>query len=127
MSFAEFARLVKGETLVNERVHRNDGYKTNAVGFCFTDVEPERSIRYLSGNVDADVCIKALIDEELLTKCFGIYVGGRRTEYCLRSYSLDDITLLGYTFAYRNIPGRKATQQMLAAFGFHSKQSATRL
>ena len=58
MSNEEFKKLKNGEILYNDTIHIG---RTNSVGFCFLNLneyKPEDAIHFLSGIVNAEVCVK---------------------------------------------------------------------
>ena len=120
MSKKEFNKLKKGEELYNETVHIG---KTNSIGFCFLrldEYEPEDAIHFLSGIVNAEICVK-IKTKHKLKKCYGIYAKPlnklskidkdfffdlliglpkiermKVNEYTCKNYSLNDVEILSY-------------------------------
>lgn len=72
MSKKEYNKLLKGETLTNDKVHTGN---TISIGFCFMnmeDDEPEFAFQYLAGVVDEDICVVFETNKKL-TKSWGTY------------------------------------------------------
>ena len=93
MSRAEWDKLKAGETITNHRKHKA---KTTSVGFCFTEDSPEDAWVYLSGVVDAAVCVTFDFPDGYLRKSCGVYAdhseGAKfedkvlKTEWCCVKY-----------------------------------------
>ena len=94
----EMSRLINGETLINTRdwSEIND---TNSIGFCFFAYNRTNDLRKivanaldewgLAGIVKADYIVEIEIDNA--RKAWGWYSGGKRTEYNLTSYSINNV------------------------------------
>ena len=117
MSYAECDKLLKGETLVNSTDHsKKRGTASSAKGFCFgigDEQQAKKALRRLCGIVSTDIlmvfepkdiskftpCQGRYVDYEKIDsegKCVDDYpVGGEPCrmfdEYCIESYSLNDI------------------------------------
>lgn len=97
MSRAEWDALCSGKKICNNRKHKA---KTTSVGFCFTEDSPEVAWQYLSGVVDADVCVTFDFPDGFLTESTAKYAdqseGAKMTdlmdkrEWCCTEYSLND-------------------------------------
>ena len=97
MSRAEWDKLKAGQTITNNRKHKA---KTTSIGFCFTEDEPQVAWKYLSGIVDADVCVTFEFPDGFLTEATAKYADLRegaefgdlmdKREWCCVEYSLDD-------------------------------------
>lgn len=120
MSKNELNKLIKGNKLENTIIHLG---KTNSIGFCFLDLneyKPEEAIHFLSGIVNAEVCVKFKMKKKL-NKTNGTYAKHKAlegllinksflemildikntetfvaNEYCTTEYSLDDVEILSY-------------------------------
>lgn len=101
MSKKEFDKLIKGEILKNNTIHKGH---TNSVGFCFMKVddnEPRYAYKFLSGVVDDDVCVVFETNKKL-TKSYGVYADPygsffatiTEDEYCTKEYSLEDFKIV---------------------------------
>lgn len=101
----EYEALMHGETVTNNRDHYNGGRGGSlSVGFCFTEDNPMTAWRYLKGVAVAEVCLVLDIPREMLTRSTGVYrdVSSSldrprkclKEEWCLTSYSLNDIRLI---------------------------------
>ena len=101
MSFSEFEKLIKGETLKNETKHKGN---TNSVGFCFFEVElcDLEHLRfeigfiyeYASGIVSEDVAVVFDSEDTLLKEGYGVYADPfhatgsfLKTEYSITKYN----------------------------------------
>ena len=117
MSYAECDKLLKGETLVNSIDHsKKRGTASSAKGFCFgigDEQQAKKALRRLRGIVSTDIlmvfepkdiskftpCQGRYVDYEKIDsegKCVDDYpIGGEPCrmfdEYCIESYSLNDI------------------------------------
>ena len=117
MSYAECDKLLKGETLVNSTDHsKKRGTASSAKGFCFgigDEQQAIKALRRLRGIVSTDIlmvfepkdiskftpCQGRYVDYEKIDsegKCVDDYpIGGEPCrmfdEYCIESYSLNDI------------------------------------
>ena len=118
MSEAEYDCLISGAKLMNATDHSKSGHKTDSVGFCFFTEDPEEAIHWLSGCTYPDKCVTMEIPDSMLKESYGIYrdpkkddlksgpvVGGnrptmRKREYCLTSYSINDVRILSVTDRY---------------------------
>lgn len=119
MSDAEYNVLIAGGRLMNATNHGSDGHRTDSVGFCFFIEDPDEAIHWLSGCTYPDWCVTMEIPDNLLRESYGIYRdpsrdnlhavaprGGRptvrRREYCLTSYSLQEVRIISATprFSY---------------------------
>ena len=97
MSRTEWDKLKAGQTITNNRKHKA---KTTSIGFCFTEDEPQVAWKYLSGIVDADVCVTFEFPDGFLTESTAKYVDQsedakftdlmEKREWCCTSYSLAD-------------------------------------
>lgn len=120
MSNEEFKKLKKGEILYNDTIHIG---RTNSVGFCFLNLDeykPEDAIHFLSGIVNAEVCVK-IKTKEKFKKSYGIYakplnkasvidvdfffdllIGLPKVErmkvieYTCKNYSLNNVEIISY-------------------------------
>jgi len=101
MSKDEFDKLINGETLINNTIHKGH---TNSVGFCFMKVEdnePRYAYEFLSGAVDDDVCV-VFETKKKLNKSYGVYANPygsffdtiTENEYCTKEYSLEDFKIV---------------------------------
>lgn len=103
MSETELEKYLKGEPLVNDKVH--DGRVKGSFGFCFfdaTDIDPITAHHVLSGIATLQYMVEFMVEDEVaeraLTKSKGYYhlpetplgEGHTLTEYCTKSYSRDD-------------------------------------
>ena len=101
MSEAELEKYLKGEPLINDKVHKEGG----SVGFCFfdaTDIDPITAHHILSGIATLKYMVEFVVENEtaerILTKSEGYYhlpdtplfEGHYLTEYCTKSYSRND-------------------------------------
>lgn len=104
MSKKEFDVLMKGDKLINNKIHT--GY-TNSVVFCFMEGDTddaEYSYQFLCGIVSDEVCVIFETDKKL-TKSWGRYANPygsffdtmTETEYCTNEYDLEDFKPLKYT------------------------------
>lgn len=118
MSEAEYDCLISGAKLMNATDHSKSGRKTDSVGFCFFLDDPDEAIHWLSGCTYPDKCVTMEIPDSMLRESYGIYrdpkkddlkrgpvVGGnrptmRKREYCLTSYSINDVRILSVTDRY---------------------------
>ena len=117
MSYAECDKLLKGETLVNSTDHsKKRGTASSAKGFCFgigDEQQAKKALRRLRGIIRAErllvfepkdiskftPCQGRYVDYEKIDsegKCVDDYpIGGEPCrmfdEYCIESYSLNDI------------------------------------
>ena len=117
MSYAECDKLLKGETLVNSTDHtKKRGTASTAKGFCFgigDEQQAKKALRRLRGIIRAErllvfepkdiskftPCQGRYVDYEKIDsegKCVDDYpIGGEPCrmfdEYCIESYSLNDI------------------------------------
>lgn len=111
MSECEYRKLITGETLENNSVHK--GRRTNSVGFCFFTEPPRKAIHWLGGCVDSDYCVTMDIPDNMLTKTKAYYrdvekrvlMTGEparieRTEWCCRKYSIKDVRVRNVTSEY---------------------------
>lgn len=135
MSNEEWRRLQAGQLLVNESKHR--GFRSESRGFCFTTDDPKEAIRYLSGNVDTDVCVTMEVPEGMLRKTKAIYRDHKqdinmmalptclddvphltKTEYCCTRYSLKKVKVIASTTEFASVPGIKETTAMMRSLGY---------
>ncbi len=118
MSEAEYDCLISGAKLMNATDHSKSGHKTDSVGFCFFLDSPDEAIHWLSGCTYPDKCVTMEIPDSMLKESYGIYrdpkkddlmsgpiIGGnrptmRKREYCLTSYSINDVRILSVTDRY---------------------------
>ena len=74
MSRAEWDAFQDGKILINDTDHYKDGKGGSlSVGFCFTEDSPEDAWVYLSGVVDAAVCVVFDFPDGYLRKSYGVY------------------------------------------------------
>lgn len=123
MSKNELNNLIKGNKLENTTIHLG---KTNSIGFCFLDLneyKPEEAIHFLSGIVNAEVCVKLRMKKKL-NQTNGTYAKHKpldewliknrnksflevlldikntdtfvANEYCTTDYSLDCVEIISY-------------------------------
>lgn len=97
MSANEAIKLLQGERLYNQTVHRETGHSSDSVGFCFAvlnALHPELiyvHARYLSGITCMNVClIGSLKKGQKWQKNLARFSAGMRSEYATQDYSLDD-------------------------------------
>lgn len=103
MGEAELEKYLKGEKLVNEKVH--DGRIKGSFGFCFfdaADMDPITAHHVLSGIATLQYMVEFMVEDDVAKKVFteskGAYhlpdtpltEGHALTEYCTKSYSRDD-------------------------------------
>ena len=97
MSRAEWQAFQDGKILVNDTDHYKDGKGGSlSVGFCFTEDSPEDAWVYLSGVVDAAVCVTFDFPDGYLKQSSGVYAdhseGAKfedrvlKTEWCCVKY-----------------------------------------
>ena len=97
MSRAEWDAFQDGKILINDTDHYKDGKGGSlSVGFCFTEDTPEDAWVYLSGVVDAAVCVTFDFPDGYLHKSSGVYAdhseGAKfedrvlKTEWCCVKY-----------------------------------------
>lgn len=107
MSKREWDALCSGETITNNRKHEA---KTTSIGFCFTEDEPQVAWKYLSGVVDADVCVTFEFPDGFLTESTAKFADQRegakmtdlmeKREWCCTEYSLDDCKVVNVIDPY---------------------------
>lgn len=74
MSRKEWDAFQDGKILVNDTDHYRGGKGGSlSVGFCFTEDAPEDAWVYLSGIVDAAVCVVFDFPDGYLRKSYGVY------------------------------------------------------
>lgn len=97
MSRKEWDAFQDGKILVNDTDHYKGGKGGSlSVGFCFTEDTPEDAWVYLSGVVDAAVCVTFDFPDGYLRKSYGVYAdhseGAKfedkvlKTEWCCEKY-----------------------------------------
>ena len=97
MSRKEWDAFQDGKILVNDTDHYKGGKGGSlSVGFCFTEDPPEDAWVYLSGVVDAAVCVTFEFPDGYLRKSCGVYAdhseGAKfedrvlKTEWCCEKY-----------------------------------------
>lgn len=94
----EAIKLLRGQRLTNETIHRDNGNNSGSVGFCFhiaLSEHPETAIyeasKLLSGITDMDVCLSGWPKlPEAFTKSKARYQTGMIEELSSLHYSLDD-------------------------------------
>ena len=97
MSRAESDAFQDGKILINDTDHYKGGKGGSlSVGFCFTEDTPEDAWVYLSGVVDAAVCVVFDFPDGYLRKSYGVYAdhseGAKfedrvlKTEWCCVKY-----------------------------------------
>lgn len=76
MSNSEFEMYKAGKVLVNNNNHREKGFKSDSVGFCFFDeseIDIKQAIHFLSGLVSFDICAVFETEKNNLKQGYGIY------------------------------------------------------
>ena len=130
MSYAECDKLLKGETLVNSTDHtKKRGTASTAKGFCFgigDEQQAKKALRRLRGIIRAErllvfepkdiskftPCQGRYVDYEKIDsegKCVDDYpIGGEPCrmfdEYCIESYSLNDIECVDLVSEWSVVP-----------------------
>ena len=131
MSEAEYDCLISGAKLMNATDPSKSGHKTDSVGFCFFPDDPDEAIHWLSGCTYPDKCVTMEIPDSMLRESYGIYrdpkkddlkrgpvVGGnrptmRKREYCLTSYSINDVRILSVADRYAQYAQLRRELEML--------------
>jgi hypothetical protein len=131
MSEAEYDCLISGAKLMNATDHSKSGHKTDSVGFCFFPDDPDEAIHWLSGCTYPDKCVTMEIPDSMLRESYGIYrdpkkddlkrdpvAGGnrptmRKREYCLTSYSINDVRILSVADRYAQYAQLRRELEML--------------
>lgn len=121
MSNSEFEMYKTGKVLVNNNNHREKGFKSDSVGFCFFDeseIDIKQAIHFLSGLVSFDICAVFETDKNNLKQGYGVYKRNckptgnlgidlvialmdnntmRRTEYSTKTYSKENFKLIKFS------------------------------
>lgn len=87
MGSEELEKYIHGDVLHNKTVWREEGSRSDSVGFCFFDTSaaPEERMPYLTGLVDMSVVAEfEPVPETVLKESYGIY----------RDPAMDDFTIL---------------------------------